>query len=113
MTGSTTKIDTITTDAAAVAAILQLLRARTPSGSISLIDAARLMAETELQSGSETWRRFLPIIRRTARHLAESGVIDILRKGRAVEPGAAKGVVRLRLHQKTPDQNPEHDNGGD
>ena len=36
-------------------------------------------------------------VRHAARGLAHDGLIDVLRKGRPVDPDTAKGVIRLRL----------------
>ncbi len=46
---------------------------------------------------SEAWRGKLSAVRRAAIRLALAGEIDILRKGKPVEPATAKGVIRLRL----------------
>jgi hypothetical protein len=39
----------------------------------------------------------LPAIRLAAIRLARAGQIEILRKGKAIEPEAIHGVIRLRL----------------
>jgi len=45
----------------------------------------------------EGWQRLLPRIRREAVLLAREGLIDILRKGKPVDPTAEiRGVIRLR-----------------
>jgi hypothetical protein len=44
-----------------------------------------------------SWQRLLPAVRRAAIGLAQAGHIDILRKGKPVDPGEVKGVIRLRL----------------
>ena len=38
-------------------------------------------------------------VRQQAIHLARQGRIEIVRKGRPVDPNKVKGVVRLRLPQ--------------
>ena len=48
------------------------------------------------------WRAKLTAVRRAAKRLAEAGQIDILRKGKRIEPSEAKGVVRLALPRVTP-----------
>ncbi|OYW79730.1 MAG: hypothetical protein B7Z26_07590 [Asticcacaulis sp. 32-58-5] len=45
----------------------------------------------------ETWRRQLPKVRTTAVGLARQGKIEILRKGKPVDPNTFKGIYRLRL----------------
>jgi hypothetical protein len=88
-------------DPAAVRAILGLVQARWIEKSICPTDAARVMA-AESQAGGgagepEAWRRFLPPVRAAAVHLAQTGRIDILRKGKRIAPDAVHGVIRLRL----------------
>ena len=73
-------------------AILRLLQAA--SGSISPTDAARALAG---DPGDDSWRRSLAPIRLAAFRLARAGAIEILRKGKPVDPDAARGVIRLRL----------------
>ncbi|MEC8198924.1 MAG: DUF3253 domain-containing protein, partial [Pseudomonadota bacterium] len=43
------------------------------------------------------WRRYLNAVRQQAKHLARMGRIEILRKGKPVDPNDFKGVYRLRL----------------
>jgi len=45
----------------------------------------------------ENWRRCLKPVKRRAQHLAREGQVQILRKGKPVDPDLMKGVVRLRL----------------
>ena len=49
-----------------------------------------------------SWRRFLVAVRQQALSLARSGEIEFTRKGVAVNPEKAKGVVRLRLSTGEP-----------
>ncbi len=83
------------TDPAAAEAILTLCRARGPAKSICPTEAARLLAG---HPQDLSWRASLPRIKRAAARLAQAGIIDILRKGKAIAPTDAHGVVRLRLH---------------
>jgi hypothetical protein len=62
--------------------------------SISPSDVARALSPP---APSEAWRSKLSAVRRAAVRLALAGEIDILRKGKPVDPAAAKGVIRLRL----------------
>jgi hypothetical protein len=75
-------------------AILQLLTVRGAAKSISPSDAARALAGNP---ADDTWRRSLSPIRLAAMRLAQSGRIEILRKGKKVAPEDARGVIRLRL----------------
>ncbi len=68
--------------------ILRLVAARGADKSICPSEAARAL--------SPTWQALLPAVRRAAVTLAEAGRIDILRKGKPVEPADARGVIRLR-----------------
>lgn len=79
--------------------ILETLAGLAEGGSISLMDAARAVAETRRKptDGPELWRRYMNAVRQQATHLARQGRIEIVRKGEPVEPKNFKGVVRLRL----------------
>ena len=70
------------------ATLMKLAEARGPAGSICPSEVARALASE--------WRPLLPAVRRTALRLAAAGRIDILRKGKPVQPEAARGVIRLR-----------------
>ena len=70
--------------------LLALAGARGPNGSISPEDVARALAPA-------AWRPLLGAVRRHAAALAAAGRIDILRKGKPVAPGEARGVIRFRL----------------
>jgi hypothetical protein len=70
--------------------ILRLVTERGPTKSICPTEAARALAP-------EAWRSRLSDIRRVAADLARDGRIDIVRKGRAIDPALLHGVIRLRL----------------
>ena len=70
------------------AEILALTEARGPEKSICPSEVARAL--------DEDWRTLMTDVRRSAVRLAEAGRIDILRKGKPIEPGAIRGVIRLR-----------------
>lgn len=59
----------------------------------------------------EDWQRLMGQVRDAAKALSREGKIDILRKGRPVEPDAIRGVIRLRLRPDgaapEPDAEPE------
>lgn len=71
------------------AEILRLTEACGPEKSICPSEVARAL-DTE-------WQKLTSAVRRAAIRLAEAGRIDILRKGRRVEPRGVKGVIRLRI----------------
>jgi hypothetical protein len=80
--------------------ILALLARCGVGRSISPEDAARAFAAARARPGSppDLWRRYLTAVRQQALNLARRGRIDILRKGKAVDPDApVKGVIRLAL----------------
>jgi hypothetical protein len=83
------------TDPDAAEAILTLCRARGPTKSICPTEAARLLSG---HPQDLSWRAALPRVKRAAARLAQAGMIDIVRKGKAIAPTDAHGVVRLRLH---------------
>lgn len=45
----------------------------------------------------EHWQRELPKVRAVVIGLARQGRVELLRKGRPVEPDGLKGIYRLRL----------------
>ena len=84
-------------------AILDLLAARGPGKSICPSEAARAYAAGRARPSDppDLWRRYLPAARQQALHLARQGRIDILRKGKPVDPHApVKGVIRLAFPGK-------------
>jgi len=50
-------------------------------------------------SNPEGWRRELPKVRAVAVGMARQGRIEILRKGKPVDPEDVRGIYRLRLPQ--------------
>ncbi len=69
------------------AAILAVASGR---ASVSPEDVAKSLAP-------EAWRPLLGAVRRQAAALAATGRIDILRKGKPIDPAEMRGVIRLRL----------------
>jgi len=45
----------------------------------------------------EQWQRMLPKVKAVALGLMRQGKLTITKKGKAVDPSAVKGVIRLRL----------------
>ncbi len=70
------------------AEILALTEARGPDKSICPSEVARAL--------DEDWRKLMTDVRRGAVRLAEAGRIEILRKGKPIDPAAIRGVIRLR-----------------
>jgi hypothetical protein len=75
------------------AEILRQLAAAAPGRSIDPGEVAKAL--------DPEWQKLTSAVRRAAVRLAEAGSIDILRKGRRVEPAGVKGVIRLRLPAST------------
>lgn len=73
------------------ATILALTTQRGPAKSICPSEVARALRPD--------WQPLLTEVRRVACCLAAAGQIDILRKGKVIEPAGVKGVIRLRLAQ--------------
>lgn len=97
MSGDTSK-DGAPDDPVAVA-ILNLLTESGDGKAVSPEAAARAYAETRRRNSDppDLWRRYLNAVRQQAIHLARAGRIEILRKGKPVDPNDFKGVYRLRL----------------
>lgn len=74
-------------------AILALTAARGAEKSICPSEVARALSP-------EDWRPLMARIRREAAALAQEGRIDILRKGKPVDPATEiRGVIRLRARR--------------
>ena len=71
-------------------AIFDHLNRLAPGKSIEPSDVAK-----ELQP--EQWKRMLPKVRHAALALMRQGRLTITKKGKAIDPNAFKGVIRLRL----------------
>ena len=54
-------------------------------------------SEVARELGGESWRGLMRPVRDTAMELARQGEIEVLRKGKPVEPGEVRGVIRLRI----------------
>lgn len=79
-----------TTDLMLEETILKLLDQRANNATICPSEAARLVfPETE-------WRDHMERTRQAARRLVATDQIEILQKGRVVDPSTAKGPIRLR-----------------
>ena len=71
------------------ATLLRLVAARGPEKSICPSEVARALAPE--------WQSLMTAVRRVAVRLAGAGQIEILRKGKPVDPAQVRGVIRLRV----------------
>lgn len=85
--------DRAVTDRLIERAILDLTAGRGPGASICPSEAARAVAQTEAMPD---WRPLMTRVRQVAATLAHAGRIDIMRKGKPIDPAALHGVIRLR-----------------
>lgn len=76
-------------DAALEEGILALARARGRRKTLCPSEVARAHAED--------WRPWMERVRQAARRLAARGEVEVLQKGRVVDPTDARGPIRLRL----------------
>lgn len=70
-------------------AILAVLARRAPPASACPSEVARAM-------DPERWRERMPAVRDAARRLVRAGRVEILQRGRVVDPDEARGPIRLR-----------------
>lgn len=82
------KVDRI--DEELEAAILSLLSQRDRAKTICPSEVARLVRP-------EGWEELMEPVRRAARRLVSTQMIEITQNGRVVDPSTAKGPIRLRL----------------
>ncbi len=76
------------------AEILAQTSARGSDRSICPSEVARALSGA---GPDDDWRKHLHAVRQEAVRLAQAGRIEILRKGKPVEPGEVRGVIRLRV----------------
>ncbi|QYU71175.1 DUF3253 domain-containing protein [Leptolyngbya sp. 15MV] len=80
------------TDRAIAEEILRRTAERGPAKSICPSEVAR-----GLEPDEASWRRLMPRVREAAAALARDGRVEILRKGKPVDPAEEiRGVIRLR-----------------
>ena len=79
----------MTQEADIAATILRLVEARGPEKSICPSEVARAL--------DPAWQRLMTPVRNAAIGLALAGRIEILRKGKPIDPAEVRGVIRLRL----------------
>ncbi|KOV92789.1 MULTISPECIES: DUF3253 domain-containing protein [unclassified Streptomyces] len=80
------------TDRSLREAILELLDGRAPGASVCPSEVARAVHG----SADEGWRELMEPVRRVAARLADEGRVEITQHGAAVDPGRARGPVRIR-----------------
>ena len=88
----TIKIDpavTLAPSTPPAAAMLRIAAERGPEKSMCPTDVARAVS-------AENWRPLLGAVRQVAAELARQGKIEILRKGKPINPDEIRGVIRLR-----------------
>ncbi|WP_376091084.1 DUF3253 domain-containing protein [Roseomonas sp. CCTCC AB2023176] len=88
MTGSAPSPD----PTAIAAEIVRLASERGPTRSICPSEVARSLAP-------EDWRPLMGPVRQAAVALTRDGRLDILRKGKPIDPAALRGVIRLRIRE--------------
>jgi hypothetical protein len=81
-------------DTALEAAIFSLLAERGPDKSVCPSEAAKLVGGEETR---HNWEDLMEPARSAARRLVATGKIVITQHGAVVDPGTAKGPMRLRL----------------
>ena len=81
--------------------ILELCQQRGPKKTICPSEAARALTEGRVDLD---WRDLMGPVRQVAGRLAVEGRIEVCQKGRVVDIGEARGVVRLKIPEK---ENPE------
>jgi hypothetical protein len=84
-------------DTALEVAIRDLLAARAAGATICPSEAARRVAAGRGSEDEEAWRPLMEPARQAARRLVDRGEVEILQRGRVVDPSSAKGALRIRL----------------
>ncbi|MEM8488391.1 MAG: DUF2256 and DUF3253 domain-containing protein [Bacteroidota bacterium] len=80
-------------DHALEATILRLLGQRANNGSICPSEAVRVLEASGL---IDNWRAYMEPARQAARRLVVKKQLEIIQKGRVVDPSTARGPIRLR-----------------
>ena len=84
------------TDGALEAAIRDLLATRAAAATICPSEAARKVALQRGSAEEDAWRPLMEPARQAARRLVDRGEVEVLQRGRVVDPATAKGPVRIR-----------------
>ena len=78
------------------AAIRELLATRAAAATICPSEAARKVALKRGSAEEDAWRSLMEPARRAARRLVDRGEVEVLQRGRVVDPSTAMGPVRIR-----------------
>ncbi|GAA0593821.1 hypothetical protein GCM10010394_23950 [Streptomyces crystallinus] len=73
-------------------AVLELLERRAATATICPSDAARAVYDGD----DDGWRALMEPARRAARRLVAAGQVEITQGGHPVDPGQARGPIRIR-----------------
>lgn len=79
------------------AAIRDLLATRAATATICPSAAARRVATERGSAEQEALRSLMEPARMAARRLVDQGEVEIVQRGRVVDPSTAKGPLRIRL----------------
>jgi hypothetical protein len=79
------------------AAIRDLLATRAATATICPSTAARRVATERGSAEQEALRSLMEPARMAARRLVDQGEVEIVQRGRVVDPSTAKGPLRIRL----------------
>ncbi len=80
-------------------AISTLLDRRARGATICPSEAARLVA-LERGVDGDGWRELMEPARAAARRLVVAGDVDVVQRGRVVDPSTAKGAIRIRRRSR-------------
>lgn len=81
--------------------LMALLETLEPGASINPNQVAQFF-NNQANTDPQRWRRELGKVRAIALGLARQGKIEILRKGKPIDPQDLKGIYRLRLPLSSP-----------
>lgn len=84
-------------DPVAAAILRALADADKPAISAERVCRSIQEARARPGDGPQAWRKYMRAVKQQAVHLARTGRIEIVRKGKPVDPDDFKGVWRMRL----------------
>jgi Protein of unknown function (DUF3253) len=100
--GDTPRRVAYATGSALEAAIRDLLATRAEGATICPSEAARWVARERGSAEDAAWRPLMEPARMAARRLVDQGEVEILQRGRVVDPSTAEGPLRIRLRSDRP-----------
>lgn len=86
-------------DVALDRAVVELLSLRSGDATICPSEAARAVAADG--GDPDGWRDLMEPARAAARRLVATGDVDIVQRGRVVDPSTAKGPIRIRARRSS------------